>query len=108
MGETLANHFPAQRLRERATTARLQLRIIIVTERADGWAPDVPMGLAGPFSESMRFGEWPPGLLFRCLCRRVHLMAGMEGITMVASAATTTLSRAPHTEPDGAWFLIEP
>jgi hypothetical protein len=50
----------------------------------DGWAPGVPMVLAGPFLESMRSGEWQPVLLFPFPSLRVLPMAEVGMDTEVA------------------------
>ena len=83
-------------------------------ELVDGWAPDVPMGLVGPFLESMRFGEWLPGHPFRCQSLLGLLMAGTAVETAIIaedameqeSMDSRTLFRP--TGRDGAWRPTEP
>lgn len=83
-------------------------------EQVDGWAPDVPMALAGPFLESMRFVEWLQGLLFRCPSLLVPPLEDMDTApAIMGEDATEPVSMASRilfrpAGRGGAWFQTEP
>ena len=82
-------------------------------EQVVGWVLAVRAGLDGPFSVSMRFGVWLPGLPFRCQSLPGLPMAGMAAKAVIMGEdATELVSMGSRTlfQPagrDGVWLPTE-